>query len=81
MKIMEKVKRAYAQPACGFVCTEIETLMNQASGSAGTIGHGSQAGDAKQAPVWMDNEEDEKRRSLHGSQREEAIYGINKLSN
>ena len=59
MKIMEKVKRAYAQPACGFVCTEIETLMNQASGSAGTIGHGSQAGDAKQAPVWMDNEEEE----------------------
>jgi len=36
MKIMEKVKRAYTQPACGFVCTEIETLMNQASGSAGT---------------------------------------------
>ncbi|WP_449021128.1 hypothetical protein [Prevotella jejuni] len=56
---MEKVKRAYAQPACGFVYTEIETLMNQASGSAGTIGHGSQAGDVKQAPVWMDNEEDE----------------------
>ena len=53
---MEKVKRAYAQPACGFVCTEIETLMNQVSGSAGTIGHGSQAGDAKQAPIWMDNE-------------------------
>ena len=59
MKSMEKLKRAYVQPACGFVCTEIETLMNQASGSAGTIGHGSQAGDAKQAPVWMDNEEDE----------------------
>ena len=60
MKIMKKLKRAYVQPVCGFVCTEIETLMNQASGSAGTIGHGSQAGDAKQAPVWMDNEEEEK---------------------
>ena len=59
MKSMEKLKRAYVQPACGFVCTEIETLMNQASGSAGTIGHGSQAGDAKQAPVWMDIEDDE----------------------
>lgn len=59
MKSMEKLKRAYVQPACGFVCTEIETLMNQASGSAGTIGHGSQAGDAKQAPAWMDNEDDE----------------------
>ena len=57
---MKKLKRAYVQPTCGFVCTEIETLMNQASGSAGTIGHGSQAGDAKQAPVWMDNEEEEK---------------------
>ena len=57
---MKKLKRAYVQPVCGFVCTEIETLMNQASGSAGTIGHGSQAGDAKQAPVWMDNEEEEK---------------------
>ena len=56
---MKKLKRAYVQPACGFVCTEIETLMNQASGSAGTIGHGSQAGDAKQAPVWMDNEDEE----------------------
>ena len=56
---MEKLKRAYVQPACGFVCTEIETLMNQASGSAGTIGHGSQSGDAKQAPVWMDNEDEE----------------------
>lgn len=60
MKIMKKLKKAYVQPTCGFICTEIETLMNQASGSAGTIGHGSQAGDAKQAPVWMDNEEEEK---------------------
>ena len=59
MKSMEKLKRAYVQPACGFVCTEIETLMNQASGSAGTIGHGSQAGDAKQTPVWMDSEDEE----------------------
>ena len=49
---MVKVKRAYTQPKCGIVCTEIEVLMNQASGSAGTIGHGSQAGDAKQAPAW-----------------------------
>ena len=57
---MKKLKKAYVQPTCGFICTEIETLMNQASGSAGTIGHGSQAGDAKQAPVWMDNEEEEK---------------------
>ena len=57
---MKKLKKAYVQPTCRFICTEIETLMNQASGSAGTIGHGSQAGDAKQAPVWMDNEEEEK---------------------
>ena len=56
---MVKVKRAYTQPKCGIICTEIEVLMNQASGSAGTIGHGSQAGDAKQAPAWMDNEDDE----------------------
>ena len=56
MKSMEKLKRAYA---CGFVCTEIETLMNQASGSAGTIGHGSQAGDAKQAPAWIEEEEED----------------------
>ena len=54
---MVKVKRAYTQPKCGFICTEIETLMNQASGSAGTIGHGSQAGDAKQAPAWIEEEE------------------------
>lgn len=57
---MVKVKRAYTQPKCGTVCTEIEVLMNQASGSAGTIGHGSQAGDAKQAPAWIEEEgEDE----------------------
>ena len=54
---MVKVKRAYTQPKCGTVCTEIEVLMNQASGSAGTIGHGSQAGDAKQAPAWIEEEE------------------------
>ncbi|MBW4901874.1 hypothetical protein KZY60_12990 [Prevotella melaninogenica] len=58
MKSMEKLKRAYVQPACGFICTEIEVLMNQASGSAGTIGHGSQAGDAKQAPAWIEEEEE-----------------------
>ena len=59
MEIMVKVKRAYTQPKCGIICTEIEVLMNQASGSAGTIGHGSQAGDAKQAPAWIEEEEDE----------------------
>lgn len=57
MEIMVKVKRAYTQPKCGIICTEIEVLMNQASGSAGTIGHGSQAGDAKQAPAWIEEEE------------------------
>jgi len=59
MEIMVKVKRAYTQPKCGIICTEIETLMNQASGSAGTIGHGSQAGDAKQAPAWIEEEEED----------------------
>ena len=57
---MVKVKRAYTQPKCGIICTEIEVLMNQASGSAGTIGHGSQAGDAKQAPAWIEEEEEDK---------------------
>ena len=56
---MVKVKRAYTQPKCGIVCTEIEVLMNKASGSAGTIGHGSQAGDAKQAPAWIEEEEED----------------------
>ncbi|QUB57399.1 hypothetical protein J5A71_08960 [Prevotella melaninogenica] len=56
---MEKLKRAYVQPACGFIYTEIETLMTQTSGSAGTIGHGSQAGDAKQAPAWIEEEEED----------------------
>ena len=56
---MVKVKRAYTQPKCGIVCMEIEVLMNQASGSAGTIGHGSQAGDAKQAPAWIEEEEED----------------------
>ena len=54
---MVKVKRAYTQPKCGIICTEIEVLMNQVSGSAGTIGHGSQAGGAKQAPAWIEEEE------------------------
>ncbi len=54
--MIENVKRAYLKPECGVVRTETETLLGQASGSAGTIGHGSSGGDAKQAPIWDDDE-------------------------
>ena len=74
MKIMKKLKRAYVQPTCGFVCTEIETLMNQASGSAGTIGHGSQAGDAKQAPAWIEEEEEDEDKASWLTTNRTSLY-------
>ena len=48
MKIMEKVKRAYKQPMCGIVCTEIETLLDQVSGQHSNIGQGGSFENAKQ---------------------------------
>ena len=38
----------YQKPQCKIVCTEIEFLLNNASGNAGKIQPGTVTGDAKQ---------------------------------
>ena len=38
----------YQKPQCQIVCTEIEFLLNNASGNAGKIQPGTVTGDAKQ---------------------------------
>ena len=58
MKIMEKVKRAYKQPMCGIVCTEIATLLDQVSGQHSNIGQGGSFENAKQTLFTEEDEEE-----------------------
>lgn len=55
---MKKVKRAYKQPKCGIVCTEIETLLDQVSGQHSNIGQGGSFENAKQALFTEEDEEE-----------------------
>lgn len=48
---------AYQKPQCSIVCTEMETLLGNASGNAGTISAGTTTGDAKRHFGWDDEDE------------------------
>ncbi|MBF1458259.1 hypothetical protein [Prevotella pallens] len=57
--MIESKKRVYLMPECDFVRTETENLLEQASGNAGTIGHGGSGGDAKENSLWLDDENED----------------------
>ena len=50
-------RRAYFKPQCSIVCTEMEPLLVNASGNAGTISAGTTTGDAKRHFGWDDEDE------------------------
>lgn len=58
---MMKKKRfkAYVVPVCEMLLSETESLLNSASGNAGTIIPGITGGDAKKKVEWDDEEEDD----------------------
>ena len=55
MTVIER--KAYLKPQCSIVCTEMETLLGNASGNAGTISAGTTTGDAKRHFGWDDEDE------------------------
>lgn len=46
-------------PMCEVLLSESESLLNSASGNAGTIGPGISGGDAKRNVAWDEDEEDD----------------------
>ncbi|MBF1487786.1 MAG: hypothetical protein HXN79_05620 [Prevotella pallens] len=55
MKVIKR--RSYKEPQCSVICIKTESLLNNASGNAGSIQPGPSAGDAKQNNIWDDMEE------------------------
>ena len=55
----EKRLRAYVVPMCDVLLSETESLLNSASGNAGTIIPGITGGDAKKKSDWDEEEEDD----------------------
>ena len=55
----EKRLRAYVVPMCDVLLSETESLLNSASGNAGTIIPGITGGDAKKKTDWDEEEEDD----------------------
>ena len=55
MTVIER--KAYLKPQCSIVYTEMETLLGNASGNAGTISAGTTTGDAKRHFGWDDEDE------------------------
>lgn len=60
MKEMQE-KKAYIQPRIEIVYIQHESLLNGASGNAGTIGQGHTVGDAK--PGFLDESDEEENES------------------
>ena len=56
--MIETKKWAYLKPECNIMPTELEHLLANVSGSAGTISHGEQHVDAKQQILWQEASED-----------------------
>ena len=55
MKVIKR--RSYKEHQCSVICIKTESLLNNASGNAGSIQPGQSAGDAKQNNIWDDMEE------------------------
>ena len=55
MKVIKR--RSYKEPQCSVICIKSESLLNNASGNAGSIQPGPSGGDAKQNNIWDDMEE------------------------
>lgn len=57
MNKKEKSERSlYVKPECNLLNTNIESILQSASGNAGSINSGQGAGDAKQSPFWDDED-------------------------
>lgn len=57
MNKKEKSERSlYVKPECNLLNTNVESILQNASGNAGSIGPGGVAGDAKQSPFWEDED-------------------------
>lgn len=57
MNKKEKSERSlYVKPECNLLDTNIESILQNASGNAGRINPGEGAGDAKQSLFWDDEE-------------------------
>ena len=57
MNKKEKSERSlYVKPECNLLITNVESILQNASGNAGSINPGEGAGDAKQSPFWEDVE-------------------------
>lgn len=57
MNKKEKSERSlYVKPECNLLITNVESILQNASGNAGRINPGEGAGDAKQSLFWEDEE-------------------------
>ena len=57
MNKKEKSERSlYVKPECNLLITNVESILQNASGNAGSINPGEGAGDAKQSLFWEDEE-------------------------
>lgn len=57
MNKKEKSERSlYVKPECNLLITNVESILHNASGNAGSITPGEGAGDAKQSLFWEDEE-------------------------
>lgn len=57
MNKKEKSERSlYVKPECNLLITNVESILHNASGNAGSINPGEGAGDAKQSLFWEDEE-------------------------
>ena len=61
LKLKEMIvieRKIYQKPQCNIICTEVESLLIQATGNAGTIQPGTTVGDAKRN-FFNEEEEDQ----------------------
>lgn len=57
MNKKEKSERSlYVKPECNLLNTNIESILQSASGNAGRINYGQGAGDAKKTFLWDDDD-------------------------
>lgn len=56
---MNKERWAYVKPECEMTTCQTESLLNNASGNAGTIGGGGAYGEAKRQISWEEEDEEE----------------------
>ena len=55
MKVIKRM--SYKEPQCSVICIKTESLLNNATGNAGSIKPGQPGRDAKQNNIWDDMEE------------------------